>query len=137
MLERWGVLPKERKDKVNESKFPIENDSDFSMLDNIMHQKVQGVNQIPRPKDVWMNSLNDFTCSLTVCCIISDYLNHIRRTNIISCFQEETEMFWEDAMIEEESCAARNTAPVAETPRTLIKCWFLTFVQPSDTMNTL
>jgi hypothetical protein len=39
-------------------------------------------------------------------------------------------------MIKEESCAARNIAPVVETPRTLIKCWFLAFVQPSDTMDT-
>ena len=45
-------------------------------------------------------------------------------------------MFWEDAIIEEESCAVRNIAPLAETPRTLMKCWFLTFVQPSHTIDT-
>jgi hypothetical protein len=44
-------------------------------------------------------------------------------------------MFFVDAMIEE-SCIARNTAPVAETPRILIKCWFLTFVQLSNIMDT-
>lgn len=39
-------------------------------------------------------------------------------------------MFLVDEVIEEESRVARNIAPLAKTPRTFIKCWFLTFVQP-------
>jgi hypothetical protein len=82
-------MPSDKFDELLPFLVQLINPSTFSMLDNIMHQKVQGVHQSPRPKDVWMSSLNDFTCSLTICRIISDYLNHIRRTNIINCFQEE------------------------------------------------
>jgi hypothetical protein len=62
------------------------NPSTLFMLNNIMHQKVQGVHQTPRPKDVRMHPLNDFSHSLTISCMINNYLNHIRQTNAINNF---------------------------------------------------
>lgn len=38
-----------------------------------------------------------------------------------------SEMFCADEVIDEESCATRNISPQADTARTFIKCWFLTW----------
>jgi hypothetical protein len=45
-------MPGDKFDELLPSLIQLINPSTFSMLDNIMHQKVQGVNQTPRPKDV-------------------------------------------------------------------------------------
>jgi hypothetical protein len=54
-------MPGDKFDELIPSLIQLINQSTFSMLDNIMHQKVQGLHQTPRPKDVWMNAINDFT----------------------------------------------------------------------------
>ena len=48
-------MPGDKFDELLPFLVQLINPSTFSMLDNIMHQKVQGVHQTPRPKDVWMS----------------------------------------------------------------------------------
>ena len=71
------------------------NSSIVFMLDNIMHQKVQCLHQITKAKDAKIHPLNGYSYSLTIYCIINDYLNHIRRTNIINGFSVGALIYFE------------------------------------------
>jgi hypothetical protein len=83
----------------------------FFMLNNITHQKIQCMHQTTRPKNVRMSiSLMFFNRRLPMCLA--------------------------DATKDEESWDARKIAPLVNTQRTFIKCWFLTFVPLPNIMET-